>query len=40
MKIPREYIIGQRNLVMKLNGGKFIHYRDLCELPPTPEAME
>jgi len=29
MEIPREYIRGQRNLVMKLNGAKFMHYRDL-----------
>ena len=29
MEIPREYIIGQRNLIMKLNSVKFIHYRDL-----------
>ena len=29
MEIPKEYIRGQKNLVMKLNGGKFIHYRDL-----------
>lgn len=29
MEIPREHIIGQRNLVMKLDSIKFIHYRDL-----------
>jgi len=29
MEIPRKHIRGQRNLVMKLNGAKFMHYRDL-----------
>ena len=29
MEIPREHISCQRNLVMKLNAAKFMHYRDL-----------
>lgn len=29
MEIPREHIIGQRNLVIEFNLDKFMHYRDL-----------